>query len=255
VVMGFLELAAALKFFRTAEIRLLPSTEYFTYELVLGGWVAISFACGLYLLNIYRLPHDEEKPNIGVVRLLFALLFLGLGIYLMPAMFKGIEGKPQRPSGTVYAWVESFLLPESQSHEWSTDLKESIEQSRKTGQPLFVDFTGVTCTNCKYNESTVFTRPEIQQSLEKFELVQIYGDEVPARAYTSDPGDDARNAEAIANAKFQLNLFGDVARPLYAILVPKPDGKLKLLGIREGKINDPGEFATWLRDSLEQAKK
>src|SRR5438045_2622207 len=67
VVMGFLEVAAALKFFRTAEIRVLSPAAYFTYDLVLAGWVAISFACGLYLLNAYRLPHDEEKPNIGVM--------------------------------------------------------------------------------------------------------------------------------------------------------------------------------------------
>src|SRR6185295_12235122 len=70
VVMGFLELAAALKFFRTAELGVFSPSEYFTFDLVLAGWVGIAFACGLYLLNVYRLPHDEEKPNIGVPRLL-----------------------------------------------------------------------------------------------------------------------------------------------------------------------------------------
>ena len=141
VVMGFLELAAALKFLRTAEVRLLPTSEYFTYDVVLGGWVAISIACGLYLLNTYRLPHDEEKPNIGVMRLLFALLFLGLGIYLLPATFKGPDGKTQRPSGAVYAWVEAFLLPEVDNN-WGTDFKDAIERSKKIGPACVCGFHG-----------------------------------------------------------------------------------------------------------------
>src|SRR5207344_1881167 len=57
VVMGFLELAAALKFFRTAELGVFSPAEYFTFDLVLAGWVGIALACGLYLLNAYRLPH------------------------------------------------------------------------------------------------------------------------------------------------------------------------------------------------------
>jgi thiol:disulfide interchange protein len=256
VVMGFLELAAALKFFRTAEIRIFPTSEYFTYDLVLGGWVAISFACGLYLLNAYRLPHDEEKPNIGVMRLLFALLFLGLGIYLLPATFKGADGSAQRPSGVVYAWVEAFLLPEAdKGGSGGSDLKETLERARKSGRPVFLDFTGKTCTNCKYNEHSVFPQQSVRSELEQFERVQLYTDEVPAHAYATDPGNTARNNEGEANRKFQEALFGDIALPLYAVLVPQPDGKVKLLDTREGKINDPGAFAAWLKDSLEVAKK
>ena len=253
VVMGFLELAAALKFLRTAEVRLLPTSEYFTFELVLGGWVAISLACGLYLLNLYRLPHDEEKPNIGVMRLLFALLFLGLGIYLLPATFKGPDGNAQRPTGAVYAWVEAFLLPEVDNN-WGTDLKDAIERSRKAGQPVFVDFTGKTCTNCKYNESHVFSRPEIRLLFEKFEKVQLYTDEVPEKAYSGDPGTNAREMEAENNRKFQVSTFGDIALPLYAVVLPQANGKVKILGKREGKINDPAAFASWLKESLERAK-
>lgn len=253
VVMGFLELAAALKFLRTAEVRLFSPTQYFTYDLVLGGWIAISVACGLYLLNAYRLPHDEEKPNIGVMRLLFALLFLALGFYLLPAMFKASDGKPQRPSGAIYAWIEAFLLPEAASE--GTDLKTALDEARKTNQPVFLDFTGKTCTNCKYNENEVFTRPEIRALLGKYEKVQLYTDEVPGSAYAADPGYKARVSEAKANGDFQQAAFGDIALPLYAVLVPQPDGKIKLLGTREGKINDPADFAAWLQSSLEEAKK
>ncbi len=252
VVMGFLELAAALKFLRTAELRVFPTPQYFTYDMVLGGWVAISAACGLYLLNVYRLPHDEEKPNIGVPRLLFALMFLGLALYLAPALLKNADGKPQRPSGAVYAWVEAFLLPESQP--WPTDLSDAIARSKASGKPVFVDFTGTTCTNCKYNEEHVFSRPEFRSQFDQFEKVQLYTDEVPAMAFASDPGQKARVAEARANGDFQLEVFKDIALPLYAVFVPQPDGKLKLVGVTEGKINDPAKFAEFLKTAQEKAK-
>jgi thiol:disulfide interchange protein DsbD len=224
--------------------------------LVLGGWVAISFACGLYLLNAYRLPHDEEKPNIGVMRLLFALLFLGLSIYLLPAMFKGSDGNAQRPSGAVYAWVEAFLLPEAdKGGSVSSDLKETLERAKKSGRPVFLDFTGKTCTNCKYNEHSVFTQQSVRSELEQFEQVQLYTDEVPAELFSTDPGRNIRQEEAKANQDFQIAVFGDLALPLYAVLVPQPDGKIKLLDTREGKINDPGAFAAWLKESLKTSKK
>ncbi len=252
VVMGFLELAAAMKFLRTAELRVFPTPLYFTYDVVLGGWVAISVACGLYLLNVFRLPHDEEKPNISVPRLFFALLFLGFALYLTPALFKGHDGKPQRPAGVVYAWVESFLLPESEP--WPTDLKGAIELSKTSGKPVFVDFTGMTCTNCKYNEENVFSRPEFRSQFEQFEKVQLYTDEVPAAAYLSDPGSRPRKAEAYANREFQVTVFGDSALPLYAVLLPQPDGKLKMVKYDEGKINDPAKFDQFLKRAMAHVK-
>ncbi len=257
VVMGFLELAAALKFLRNAELGLSPTPSYFTYDMVLGGWIAISVACGLYLLNIYRLPHDEEKPNIGVPRLLFALMFLGLALYLSPGLFKGHDGKPQRPSGTVYAWVESFLLPEASKDEaWSTDLKATVAASRVSGRPIFMDFTGVMCTNCKYNEHSVFPLPTVRDELENFEKVQLYTDYLPAAAYTADPGLRARKAEAQINGDFQNAVFKGIQLPLYAVLIPQADGKLKIVGVYdEGKINDPAKFAAFLKDTQEKAKK
>jgi thiol:disulfide interchange protein len=256
VVMGFLELAAALKFLRNAELGLLPTTQYFTYDLVLGGWVAISAACGLYLLNLYRLPHDEEKPNIGVPRLLFALMFLGLALYLMPALFKGPDGKSQRPAGAVYAWVEAFLLPEGGEEGWSTDLKETIETAKKSRRPILVDFTGVNCSNCKLNERDVFPKPAVQEEFQKFERVKLYTDWTPGEVYKSDPGLTARKAEGRANGDFQLAVFKDIKLPLYAVFVPLPGGKLKLIGTyEEGKINDTGKFVEFLKDTQAKAKK
>src|SRR5262245_57183403 len=103
VVMGFLELAAALKFLRTAELRLLPMPQYFTYDFVLGVWIALALIVGLYLLNLFRLHHDEAIEHVGVVRMLIGVAFLSLALYLLPALFKAGKTENQRPRGAVYA--------------------------------------------------------------------------------------------------------------------------------------------------------
>jgi thiol:disulfide interchange protein DsbD len=153
VVMGFLELAAAVKFFRAGELVILPTPAFFSFDLSLGMYIALALLCGLYLLNVYRLPLDSPTENIGVPRMLFGFLFLSLSFYLAPAMFKfGADGEKQRPNGTIYSWIESFLLPEPRDGkgalEWSGNLVDAVEKARKyrqeTGKAklVFVDFTG-----------------------------------------------------------------------------------------------------------------
>jgi thiol:disulfide interchange protein len=143
VVMGFLELAAAFKFVRAAELNLLAKTEYFTFDLVLGIYVALCLACGLYLLGLYRLPHDHEAAeSIGVPRLVIAMIFVSLGLYFLPGMFKGEKNAAQKPRGVVYDWVQAFLLPDDAS-EWQTDLAAAIARAEREKKPLFIDFTGL----------------------------------------------------------------------------------------------------------------
>jgi thiol:disulfide interchange protein DsbD len=143
VVMGFLELAAAFKFVRAAELNLFAKTDYFTFDLVLGTYVALAAACGLYLLNLYRLPHDyEAAESVGVTRLGFALVFLALAIYLLPGTFKDARGRSQKPHGVIYEEVRSFLLPDDPS-DWHTDLGTAIALAERENKPLFIDFTGL----------------------------------------------------------------------------------------------------------------
>ncbi|MFO0849996.1 MAG: cytochrome c biogenesis protein CcdA [Gemmataceae bacterium] len=255
VVMGFLELAAAFKFFRTAELRLLDRPEYFTYDLVLAAWVAISAAAAVYLLNLYRLPHDEERPSIGVPRLLFALAFLGLAVYLTPALVK------HKPGGVVYAWVQAFLLPDTSEQAFASDLPATVARIAKEKQTggtaakpyIFVDFTGVTCTNCKYNEENVFTQPAVRDLLLKYDLVQMYTDDVPVGFYTNPPDRLTRKREAAENLKFQEAAFGTQQLPLYVILEPQASGGVKVLGVYdEGKINDVPRFVEFLKKPLEK---
>jgi thiol:disulfide interchange protein DsbD len=260
VVMGFVELAAGLKFLRQGELVLLPVPQIFTYELVLGLWIALCLLAGLYLLGIYRLPHDTPAEHLSVPRLLLACAFLGLGLYLLPALFVvGEQGERQRPAGATYAWLNSFLLPDPSEGRlpWTGNLQTALERARQQRRLVFLDFTGETCTNCKINEESVFTRYDIDQALRKFELVQLYTDKVPNKFYGPQllaefgGGVSRQRADAKVNLAFQRQAFGTEQLPLYVILEPLPDGRVAIRGVySEGKINDQSAFARFLQQPL-----
>jgi len=259
VTMGFLELAAALKFFRTAELRWLSPPEYFTYDVVLAAWIAIFGATALYLLGVFKTEHDhEEHDHVGPLRIIFALFALGLAVYLAPALFSNGKGERNRPAGTVYAWVDAFLLPEPSAAEilgsdlpWSGDLRRSLDDARSKGGRVFVDFTGKTCANCKLNEKNVFPKPEIQQLFKQYRLVQLYTDTVPEIFYESDPGSDRTKRDAGHNHDFEQKAFGEIQLPLYVILKPEMDGKTTVVGVyAEGQINNEAAFIEFLKNGL-----
>lgn len=248
VVMGFLELAAAFKFLRAAELGLRHGApaEFFTYDLILALWIGICLACALYLLNQFRLAYDSNVDHIGVGRLLFALAFLGLALHLLPALWPTNDGRV-RPAGSVFAWIDSFLLDEPGPAEkgWSTNLEAAVRRAldhrRRTQQRrlVFIDFTGIQCVNCRINEKAVFPRPEIKTLLDRFELVKLYTD-------TREPVGDT-------NKWFQETGFGTLELPLYVILEPLDDGKILIHGSMGGKIQSTDSFAAFLRQPLERA--
>ncbi|HWY86643.1 MAG TPA: cytochrome c biogenesis protein CcdA, partial [Gemmataceae bacterium] len=266
VVMGFLELAAAFKFFRAAELVQSTAVTFFTFDLVLGVWIALCVLAGLYLLGVYRLPHDSPEEYIGVPSLLFAGIFLGLGVYLMPALFKiNAEGEAQRPTGTIYAWVDSFLLPDVHSGKeikatgnlaYAVAQAQEIRQRTGKTQRIFLDFTGKVCTNCRINERNVFSKSEFQKLFQNYIVAQIYTDVVPADLYSPELrakfDDDSSRLDADAlqvNQIFEKKAFGTTQLPLYVVLEPQTDGKIAVLGpYGEGLINNEAAFAEFLRD-------
>jgi len=259
VTMGFLELAAALKFFRTAELRWVTPPEFFTYDAVLAAWVAILVAMAFYLLGIFKMKHDhEEHDHVGPFRIMFALVSLGLAVYLTPALFGNGARERNRPAGTVYAWIDAFLLPEPSAAEvvggelpWSADLRRALDDARAKGGRVFVDFTGVTCSNCKLNEREVFTKPEVKEQFKQYTLVQLYTDTIPDVFYDSAPGIDRQKADASVNFNFEKNSFGEEQLPLYVILKPEPTGKTTVVGVyEEGKINNEAKFIEFLKNGL-----
>ncbi len=139
VVMGFVEVAAAFKFLRAADLNW--EWGVFSYGLVLSIWVACALGCALYLFGYVVLPHDTKVESIGVGRLLAAVLFLASGLYLLPGVF-------DRP---LPAFIEGFILPDAREGssgeiDWKRfedDLDGAMAEARATGRPVFIDFTGV----------------------------------------------------------------------------------------------------------------
>ncbi len=273
VTMGFIELALAAKFFSNADITWSPGDpQLFSRDTVVCAWMALSFAAGLYLIGSFRLPHDDPAEHIGVVRLLFAASFFGLALYMAPFLWGKV------PSGVVGRNLDVFLprdfSPQAYAFgggggktaapaelKWHLDYIDAYQEAVKDSKPIFIDFTGVTCTNCYQNERTVFPRPEVRKELERYARFQAFTDSVP-NAKLEAEGQAARNAR-------WRDVIGDPTNPYYVLFLPDKkepfdkDGNLKgrVLATEKGTIQDVGAFVKFLQtpfrggDELTVAKK
>jgi thiol:disulfide interchange protein DsbD len=262
VVMGVLELAMAFKFLGNMDASLHPGAPVlFTYETVFASWIALSVACGLYLLGVFRLPHDTPVDSIGVPRFLLATLFLGLALYMTPALWH------KTPQGVLGQFLVSFAPLDSepagladqtsgsQKLAWYLDYDQARAEALKENKLLFIDFTGVNCQNCRANELGVFPQPAVKEELKKFVRVQLYTDIVPR------PGMSKADAESEAkrNSTWQAATFVDGSTPLYVIFKPdggalEKDGKLHgvELGRTAGFIDDVPAFLNMLKSAQNQ---
>lgn len=214
VVMGFLELAAALKFI--SNIDLVWHWGIFTRDLIIASWAAIFLITALYLLGRFQLPHDTPSSHIGPIRTLFALFFLTAGIY----MFTGFHGKPLGElDGLLPPAITSeqaSLLPTTNTAPtklvgneelyWHPRLASALVEAKKSGKNIFIDFTGYTCTNCRAMESQVFSRKDVQDLFKDFVLARLYTDD-------GSPLNDS-------NQHIEESRFNTIALPYYAIVSP-----------------------------------
>ncbi|HMC78709.1 MAG TPA: cytochrome c biogenesis protein CcdA [Vicinamibacterales bacterium] len=212
IVMGFLEIAAAMKFLSNAD--LVWSWGLFTRTVVLAVWVVTAIALAIYLLR--------DRPRAG--RLAAAAATLGLAAWLGT----GLRGRP-------LGELEAFLPPaaaHASSNElaWITnDLDAALAQARASGQLVIIDFTGYTCTNCRWMEANMFPRPDVRAELGTF---------VRARLYT-----DGQGPLYMRQQRFQQERFRTVALPLYAII----DSEQRPVATFAGLTRDQDEFLRFLR--------
>jgi hypothetical protein len=185
------------------------------------------------------------------------------------------EGTTQRPGGVVYAWVDAFLLPESRGGGGSAsrgrpiigDLHYAVEKAREhfrvTGQPkrILVDFTGIICSNCRYNERDVFPQPEVQRALEQYLYVELYADGMPIELYAPEirgqvaKDDERRDSDKDANVAFELKVVDEITLPTYVILEPRLDNKIRVVDIyRVGRIGNVPDFVQFLTGARAKEK-
>jgi len=230
VIMGFLEVGAAFKFI--SNVDLVWGWGIFTREVVIAGWIAISVLIFLYLLGVFRFAHDSESRTIGLVRVLNALLFGTLALYLLTGLFGSRLGE-----------IESFLPPAKEVSSangpagtisgelsWITnDYAAAIAKAKAENKRLFVDFTGYTCTNCRWMEANMFPKPAVRDELDKF---------VRLRIYTDGEGEPYEGFQ-----RMQEQRFGTVALPLYAIIAPDD----QIVATFAGLTRDENEFVSFLK--------
>ncbi len=251
VTMGMIELGAAFKFLSVADLALNPEPWIFDYSLVMSAWIIISVCTGVYLLGMFRLPHDTPTDSISVPRLVAAMTFLGFAGYLAVGVFA-----PKEPTGKVWEQIVAFAPPrfdggvddigpflEHDGLRFALDVDRAFEVAANKRQPMFLDFTGVNCVNCRLMEDRM-GQPHNRERLQNFLRVQLYTDNVPE---ISDRVLVKRLLER--NRDLQEDWFGDVTLPSYAVVAS--DGKTILASFK-GLETEEGQFAEFLDRGLKK---
>lgn len=245
VVMGFLEIAAALKFISNAD--LVWSWGILPREAFLAIWIGCSILITLYILGTYKLPHDSPINGVSSLRIIFAIVFASVTIYL----WYGLDGKP-------LGELDAFLPPTDYSQitgsvvetatpvaestkpganfdptysDWHKNLDEAMKIAKQENKILFIDFTGFTCTNCRWMETKMFPKPQVSELMSRMVKVKLFTDR-PQEPY-------------ISNKKFQMEKFNSIELPLYVLMKPNAE----LIGTK-AFTRDEGEFVSFLKSGL-----
>ncbi len=279
VVMGFVELGLALKFLSMADLayhwQLLPRDLYLVLWIVLAGLL------GLYLLGKFRLSHDSELGHLSVGRLLLAILSFSFMVYLVPGLFGAplplLAGYLPPQSKHDFTLAAPSQLTSSPAHQLTAcetprhaeflelpqnltgyfDLEQARRCARAQGKPLFVDFTGHACVNCRKMEATVWADPRVLAHLRNdYVVVALYVDdktELPqAQWYTSPRDQQLKTSLGKQNADLQLSNFQGNAQPLYALLDPNlPTDRAHALAAPMAYEPDADQFAAFLDAGLQ----
>ena len=222
VIMGFLEIAAAFKFI--SNVDLVWNWGVFDRNMVLLIWAVIFVLMGLYLLGIIKMPFDSPIKKWSFTRISFCIIFLLIGIYLSTGLFSGNK---------VHGLIESYLPPDKEG-DWIENLDEGYILSKELNKPIFIDFTGYTCTNCRWMEINIFEEEDVKLIFEDFILVKLY----------TDGKEDIHKK----NRKLEIDRFGSAALPYYVILSPDD----KILGTFPGMDPNKDNFINFLNNSKEK---
>lgn len=244
VVLGFLELALAFKFLSIADQ--VYHWGILDREIYLAIWIVIFALMGVYLLGKIRLPHDSPLEYISVPRLMLAILTFVFVVYLIPGMWgaplKAISGYLPPMSSHDFDLVKSSregggsasqsldevpkysdFLHFPHGIQGYFDYQQALAAAKRQDKPLFIDFTGHGCVNCREMEARVWSDPRVLKLLkEDFVVVALYIDEryeLPESDwYTSSYDGKVKKTIGKQNADFQITKFEANAQPYYVIL-------------------------------------
>ena len=287
IVFAFLELAFGLKFLQQADLYcnwgLLPRDVY------LALWIVIFGMLGFYLLGKLRFKGDDEVQEIGTLRLFLAIADLAFVVWMIPGLWgaplKGISGfLPPMESQNFN--IEKIVAENTQASNQSNnqtirlgklpadrkyadrlhvplgfeaffDLDEAKAYARQQGKPVFIDFTGKTCANCREMEHYVWSDPEVKRLLnEEYVMVSLYADEntikLPESEWVTDDKGHVLKTLGRKNLNFQKTEYNMNAQPYYVIV----DADGKVLTKENYKYDrDVQKFIGWLNEGINNYKK
>ena len=253
VVLGFIELAFALKFLSVADMAY--GWRILDRETFLALWIALFGLLGVYLLGKIKFPHDDDEDKVSVPRFFLGLISIAFAIYMVP----GLWGAPLKaisafapPSST-----QDFNLYEAEEvHAQFTNYEEGMNYAKQVGKPVMVDFTGWGCVNCREMESKVWIDPKVRDIMTKdYVLISLYVDEkekLPEKITVEENG-QTRILRTIGDkwSYLQRVKFGANAQPFYVLL----DNEGKPLNGSYSHDEGVEKYINFLQTGLDNYKK
>ncbi len=258
VVLGFLELALALKFLSNAD--LVKHWGLLKIEPFLLLWIVIFILMGVYLFGKIRFPHDSPLKKVPIPRAVLGIASIAFAIYLMTGFKFDEKAGSLKPltllSGLAppacYSWLYPCDCPQNLS--CFKDFNEGMTYAKKVGKPVMIDFTGHACVNCREMEETVWPKPEVYKLLdEEYVLISLYVDEKIELPEEEQVTVELKNGkkrklrytghrwQILQTENFNIN-----SQPYYVLL--SPDGKM--LNQPVPYTPDVQEYASFLECGL-----
>lgn len=241
VILGFLELALALKFLSIADQAY--HWHILDREIYLALWIVIFTLMGFYLLGKIKMPHDSESKGTSVLGLVLAIITFSFVVYLIPGMFGAplkilsgylppltsqdfnLSSAASNPTKSTICeppkYADDLHFPHGLQGYFDYD--QALDCAKSQNKPVFIDFTGHGCVNCREMEARVWSDPKVLTRLQNdFVLLALYVDdktELPeSEWYRSSYDDKIKKTIGKQNADFQITRFQNNAQPYYVIL-------------------------------------
>ncbi len=247
VVLGFLELALALKFLSVADLAY--GWRILDREVFLVLWIIIFVLLGFYLLGKIKFAHDSDIKYVSVPRLFMAIISLSFAVYMVP----GLWGAPLKAISAFAPplYTQDFNLYDSEVHAPFDDYETGMSYAEKVNKPVMIDFSGYGCVNCRKMEASVWTDPKVKQLLENdYVLITLFVDDktkLPETIEIEEHG-KTRKLKTIGDkwSYLQRSKFGANAQPFYVLL----DNNGMPLGPSYAYDEDVSKYVKFLQEGL-----
>ncbi len=252
VVLGFLELAFALKFLSVADLAY--GWRILDRETFLALWIVIFALLGFYLLGKIKFPHDDDETKVSVPRFFLALISLAFAVYMVP----GLWGAPLKAVSAFAPPMQTqdFNLYKNEVHAKFNDYDAGMEYARQHSKPVMIDFTGYGCVNCRKMELAVWTDPKVSKLLnDDYVLITLYVDEkakLPEPIKVNENGTE-RTLRTVGDkwSYLQRSKFGANAQPFYVLI----DNEGMPLNKSYSYDEDVDKYVEFLETGLKNYKK